>query len=116
MNDFLSASPDAVLETNHVESGLSRIPSKNGWVPFCLLTNANVHIVRGVFDLLGPVTVMKRKFTYSKSSNDTHGWISRSIMCYQKGCSFQAKPDSADYSMSCRQFMLSSKGQHTTMT
>ena len=116
MNDFLSASPDAVLETNHIDSSLSHIPSTNGWVPLCLPTNDNVYNVGEPFDLLGPATVKKQTFTYYKSSNDTQGWISHSIMCYQKGCSFQAKPDSADYSMSCRQFMLSSKGQHTTMT
>ena len=55
---------------------------------------------------------MKQTVTYSKSSNDPQQWISRSIMCYQKGCSFQAKLDSEDYSMSCRKFVLSSKGQH----
>ena len=111
-DDFLSASPHAVLQTHHRDTSHSQIRSSNGWVPFCFPTNANVYNVGEAWDELGPAMVMKRTFAYSKSTKNPQQWISRSIMCYQKGCSFQAKLDSEDSSMSCRKFVLSSNGQH----
>ena len=67
-DDFLSASPNAVLETHCRDNSHSEIRSTRGWVPFCFPTNADVYNVGEAWDVLpGPAMVMKRTFTYSKS-------------------------------------------------